>query len=331
MSSIKVDLWRGRDDHEEGAGPWRWHQAMRPWAGSESGAVVLLGFACDEGVRRNHGRVGAANGPDALRAALANMPLQGPLLLRDAGNIGSFSDSKLQGQPLETLQSSFAATVAAIIQSGSLPIGLGGGHEMAWASWSGLNAALSQRGQQRRVGIINFDAHFDLRAGAQATSGTPFRQIADACARQQQAFDYLCLGVSRFSNTQALFARADSLGVRYRLDEQMSEGQLPDIAAELDKFIAALDDIYLTVCLDVLPAQVAPGVSAPAARGVGLDVLEPLIDRVTASGLVRIADIAELNPQQDLDHRTARVAARLLARIAAGAGQPLSGLARSGR
>ena len=38
---------------------------------------VIVGFACDEGVRRNQGRVGAKLGPTALRQALANYPLHG--------------------------------------------------------------------------------------------------------------------------------------------------------------------------------------------------------------------------------------------------------------
>ena len=52
--------------------PCAWHNKVQPWqAGSEPG-VVLLGFACDEGVRRNKGRVGAAAAPLAVRKLLAN-------------------------------------------------------------------------------------------------------------------------------------------------------------------------------------------------------------------------------------------------------------------
>ena len=91
-------------------------------------------------------------------------------------------------------------------------------------------------------------------------------------------------------------------------------GTSPALAA----FVADVEAVYLTVCLDVLPAAVAPGVSGPAARGVGLDVLEPLIDTVCASGKVRVADIAEMNPRFDIDGRTAAVAARIAARIANG-------------
>ena len=34
-------------------------------------AITLVGFASDTGVARNHGRVGAATGPTAIREALA--------------------------------------------------------------------------------------------------------------------------------------------------------------------------------------------------------------------------------------------------------------------
>ncbi len=73
----------------------------------------------------------------------------------------------------------------------------------------------------------------------------------------------------------------------------------------------------------MLPGGQAPGVSAPAALGVPLAHVEQLLDLVMASGLVVAADIAELNPAQDRDGLTARVAARLVARLArAAARQP---------
>jgi formiminoglutamase len=59
-----------------------------------------------------------------------------------------------------------------------------------------------------------------------------------------------------------------------------------------------------------------PGVSAPAARGVSLEVIEPLVDVICASGKLALFDIAELNPSLDIDQRSARVAARLVARVA---------------
>ena len=140
------------------------------------------------------------------------------------------------------------------------------------------------------------------RSGTSEQRGWPFR--------------YCCLGVSSFANTAALFERARQLGVNWRLDEDMGIAQMPEIQAMLAHFLAEVDHVYFTICLDVLPASVMPGVSAPAAHGVTLDVVEAVADMVCDSDKLRLADIAELNPVYDVDHRSARVAARLLARIA---------------
>ena len=69
-----LECWTGRIDPEADA--LRWHQCIQPLAADSTPGIALLGFACDEGVRRNQGRVGAAEGPVALRRALANVAWQ---------------------------------------------------------------------------------------------------------------------------------------------------------------------------------------------------------------------------------------------------------------
>ena len=59
-----------------------------------------------------------------------------------------------------------------------------------------------------------------------------------------------------------------------------------------------------------------PAVSAPAARGVALELVESVIDAVRATGKLALADIVELNPAFDQDGRGARTAARLAWRVA---------------
>lgn len=44
-----------------------------------------------------------------------------------------------------------------------------------------------------------------------------------------------------------------------------------------------------------------PGVSAPAAFGIPLAVVEAVARRIKQSGKLRIADIAEYNPHYDID------------------------------
>jgi len=305
-----MSVWQGRADDAEGALGRRWHQLMQPLSkDTRAGTVVLMGFACDAGVARNHGRVGAVDGPFAIRRALRNMPVHECSLIADAGDVSCSGDA------LEAAQQELADRVAHELAARRFPLVLGGGHEMAWGSFVGLAAYLAGSGKAPRIGIVNFDAHFDLRRDARGTSGTPFLQMAHDCDARDWPFRYACLGVSRYSNTEALFSRARELGVLFKLDDALNETVG---GGALASFLSDVDHVYMTVCLDVLPAAVAPGVSAPAARGVGLDVLEPMIDAVCASGKVRLADIAEMNPRFDIDGRTAAVAARLVARIANG-------------
>ena len=79
--------WQGRIDTEETGPSPRWHQRVQPFAATSQGGVALIGFAVDEGVRRNAGRVGAAHGPDVARKALANLPVLGEPALWDLGDI----------------------------------------------------------------------------------------------------------------------------------------------------------------------------------------------------------------------------------------------------
>jgi formiminoglutamase len=217
---------------------------------------------------------------------------------------------------LEDAQQELSAHLAELLDAGYLPLAMGGGHEIAFGSFGGLARHLEKKEGKPRIGVINLDAHFDLRQAERASSGTPFRQIAEDCAARGWPFRYCCLGISEFANTQALFERAQQLGVRWILDEDMSAARIDAVRAQVEAFLSEVDHVYFTICLDVLPAGVAPGVSAPAARGVPLDVVEPIADLIAVSGKLRLADIAELNPGRDIDQRTARVAARLLARLA---------------
>lgn len=268
--------------------------------------AVLVGFASDEGVRRNKGRQGAQEGPAALRAALANFaltPNQGERKTADVGDVVT------AGNELEAAQSRLADTVATIIDAGALAMVFGGGHEVAFGTYSGI-AQSSARAQQR-VGILNLDAHFDLRSADQPSSGTPFRQALEQEAAAGTELSYAVVGISQPSNTQILFDTADHFDVRYLLDEQSQTENLGDVQRFVQDFIDSVDVLYLTVDLDVLPAAVAPGVSAPAAFGVPLPVILSCVRQAATSGKLIAADIAELNPSFDIDGRTARSAARI--------------------
>jgi formiminoglutamase len=318
MNGFDASVWTGRRDTGERGDTARLFERVRAFDGAAQAraplaeAPVLIGFCCDEGVRRNQGRIGAAHAPRVLRRALAGLPAHRLNQCFDAGDV------RCEGEDLEGAQAALGVRVRDVLAAGARPIVIGGGHEVAWGTYSGLRRWLSEQAPPRgarRLLVVNFDAHFDLRTARPGNSGTPFDQIARDCEARGALWRYACFGVSELANTSALFARAGEIGAHYVLDVAMRERDLDDRLAELDRLIGEADDVYLTIDLDVLPASVAPGVSAPAALGAPLAVIEAMVMRVRASGKLRAADIAEYNPQYDQDNHAARAAARLLYRL----------------
>lgn len=316
-------LWTGRHDGH-GAAHARWHEVVRaadPQQAHLDDAdyrqISLLGFSTDEGVRRNNGRVGAAEGPTALRSALAPLALHGPLASGQV-RLSDYGDAATEGQDLEAGQ---AAAAQAILQALDAPgtqltVVLGGGHETAWSSYQGLmrSACMQPRnGRVPRWGVLNLDAHFDLRQESRPTSGTPFAQIAEAEeAAGRPELNYSVVGISEPSNTGALFDRARRLGVRWLTDMDCAESGAIGIAHFIAEFAAELEVLYLTIDLDLLPAADAPGVSAPAALGVDTPLVVAAVRAAAATGKLRLVDVVELNPAYDEQGRTARTAARLI-------------------
>ncbi|QFI38053.1 formimidoylglutamase [Moritella marina ATCC 15381] len=342
-----ADIWQGRIDAEDGEAGMRFHQKVKRINNenplheqlTNQAGVVLLGFACDEGVKRNKGRVGAVQAPDVIRKALANMAWHhgNPAAMttnentNESTNTSTFIDGGniyCNDTDLARSQQELASHVEVALNNQSKVIVLGGGHEIAWGTFQGLaqhfqRSNISSDANKPKIGIINFDAHFDLRTYSTddkafpTSSGTPFNQIAKHCQQLGWEFNYACLGVSRASNTQALFTLADELGVHYREDHQLASYLLAERIVELTTFIDKVDYLYLTIDIDVFSACTAPGVSAPAARGISLESVEALLQPIfnakndVGKAKLLVADLAEYNPNFDIDNQTARLAARL--------------------
>ncbi|MET8743343.1 formimidoylglutamase [Streptomyces sp. NPDC004728] len=311
-ADVPARPWSGRDDGP-GAEHLRWHKAVEldPEL-TEPGDIAFVGFRSDEGVRRNKGRQGAAQGPDALRRALASMALPKPLRALDAGDVEVTGDAD---DALEAGQQRLGRAVAHLLDAGHPVVVLGGGHEVAFGTYSGLEQtrALKAGG---RLGVLNLDAHFDLRDDVRPSSGTPFLQMAQSERLHGRDLNYWVLGISQAANTETLFRTAESLGVRYLPDTECGLLDMARVESFVDEFLASCDLVHLTIDLDVLPAAVAPGVSAPAAYGVPMEVVERVCTRVAGSGKLVVVDVAELNPEFDVDQRTARAGARLVHRTA---------------
>ncbi|MBN9120489.1 MAG: formimidoylglutamase [Planctomycetes bacterium] len=294
-------VWTGRVDEADGPSALRWHQMVRPLSRGAEPGVVLVGFACDEGVRRNGGRVGARDGPLAVRAALANLAWYQQWPVYDWGDV------RCDGTDMEGAQARLAALVDQLVTDGHRPLVIGGGHETAWGTHQGVAAARPRH----TVGVVNVDAHLDLRADAEPNSGTPFAQIERFCRERNRPFKYFALGLAKQSNTAALFERAAALGATALNDFDLVPWALEPVHKLVADFMQPCGSVHLSVDLDVLPGAVMPAVSAPAARGVPLEVVEPLIVRCMSTGKVAAVDLVEFAPNLDRDGNAARVAARL--------------------
>lgn len=311
--------WQGRVDSEVDFDAFRWHQwiqpidieTLTPFEG-ELG-IAFIGFCSDEGIRRNKGRVGAAKGPSSIRHELTNLPcrFKQALKLFDAG------DLYLVDQDLESAQTALGVCVEKLLAMGYVPIVLGGGHETAFGHYLGIRAYLEQDKtvdkSSKRLGIINFDAHFDMRPYPNGgTSGTMFRQIADICHKENQAFDYCCLGIQSYSNTVALFKAAEDLGATYILAKEIEEMDVWSTIEKIDHFITGKDALYITICTDVFSSAFAPGVSATQPIGIHPEKMLKIFKYLFRTKKVISFDLAEVSPRFDQDSTTSNLAKVLI-------------------
>lgn len=297
-------IWQGRLDGEEPLF-YRLFQRVREVENHDlviTNDFVLHGFAVDEGVRRNKGRVGAKDAPDMIRKNMVNFPVIMPdFSLLDFGNI------TCEEGDLEKAQSNLAEKVSQILVKGAKSLVLGGGHEVTFAHYSGIRNAFPDE----KIGIINIDAHFDNRRpeeGVGASSGTGFWQIA-----QEENNHTLHIGIQRNSNTLKLFDTAHQLGMKYILADELFFENLPSVYERITELIESVDVLYLTICMDVFNASIAPGVSAAAYNGLFTDAaFMHFYKHILKSEKLVALDVAEVNPQFDIQERTSRLAASLV-------------------
>ena len=227
--------------------------------------------------------------------------------LYDAGNIFCI-DEDLKGA-----QKALSTAVSKIIALGMFPIVLGGGHEVAFGTYNGILDVVSRYQKKPKIGIINFDAHFDMRPyEEQTSSGTMFLEIANQCKEREIDFSYFVLGIQKYGNTRSLFKTADKLGVKYILARDINDYKELEVKNKLNMFIEENDHIYVSICTDVFSSAYAPGVSAPQPFGIHPKSGRELIRHIAGTGKTVSFDIAEVSPRYDSGNITSKLAAILI-------------------
>ncbi|WP_338752242.1 formimidoylglutamase [Bacillus sp. FJAT-52991] len=305
----KQDLWTGRVDSVADKASYRLHQVVQlcdlnkqGLAQDELKTCAIIGFECEEGVRRNKGRTGAAAAPNEIRIALAKLPWHGPeeSMIIDAGNV------TCENEQLEQAQQELGKYVTKLLSNKATTIILGGGHETLYGHYLGVREFI---GQGASLGIINIDAHFDLRPyDEQTSSGTMFKQILD----EDLACGYLPIGIQKYGNTKALFETARRFECGYILEDEITNGNFTHVFSVIDQFAAKHDYLILTLCTDVINAAYAPGVSAPSPFGLNPFAVRTLITYITQLEKTLSFDVSEVNPSLDENNRTVSLAAHLI-------------------
>ncbi|MGY5854910.1 MAG: arginase family protein [Candidatus Thorarchaeota archaeon] len=181
---------------------------------------------------------------------------------------------------------------------------LGGDHFITYPILKGL-----KKGRPGRYGLVHLDAHGDLYSdmgGYQLSHSTGVRRMID---------DKLLLteDIAAYDLRSALPAHREEItGNKAPI---LSKDQFHKRVKEIGKQI---DFLYVTVDIDVLSPEVAPGVSHPESGGLTMVDLVELLISAFDTGKVRYADVVELNPLIDPSGITAIAARDIVKEILTG-------------
>jgi formiminoglutamase len=178
----------------------------------------------------------------------------------------------------------------------SVICGIGGDHSITAMMVKGLHQASSNE----KIGILQFDTHFDLRdlTDNGPSNGTPMRNLIESGVVRGR--DMYNIGLHGFFNTKDLKKYADEQAVHYiTLGNARKKGMKETVLQSLEELASKVDTIYLTIDMDVLDIAYAPGV--PASTAGGMTTAE-LLEGVLEAGRhpkVNAMDIVCLDPLRD--------------------------------
>ncbi|WP_342041925.1 agmatinase family protein [Bacillus sp. OTU2372] len=173
---------------------------------------------------------------------------------------------------------------------------IGGDHSITAMMVKGLHQAKPNE----KIGILQFDTHFDLRDMTDngPSNGTPMRNLIESGV--VRGSDLYNIGLHGFFNTKDLKKYADEHAVNYiTIGNARKKGIKETVLQSLEELASKVDTIYLTVDMDVLDIAYAPGV--PASTPGGMTTTE-LLEGVLAAGChpkVKAMDIVCLDPLKD--------------------------------
>ena len=274
--------------------------------------------------------IGAAWGLGGADPGCAEAPAAlAPLLARELERcgVGSLPGPMLSPAPSERrkqmavsrLCALLASAVADALRRGHLPCVIGGDHSCAGGTWTGVARAL-----QGSLGLVWIDAHMDAHTPGTSHTGRlhgmplawllgqdddPLYGLAAGVLEPR----HVCLlGVRSFEPEEE--TRLRRLGVRVIL---MQEIEARGIDAALGEALAIATAgtaaFGISVDLDVVAPEEAPGVGTPVKGGIAGATLARAIERIGGRGDLAAVELVEYCPRLDREGASARIAVDIMA------------------
>jgi len=264
----------------------------RAKAGSSRAAAALEIADVGAGIRKN--RVECAW--DAVIAASAD-----PQLPRDVA--------------LRRLCQRIDERVAACIATGALPVVVGGDHAMAMGTWHGV-----ARANGKGFGLLWIDAHLDAHTSITSPSGNPHGMPLAAllgCGPNPweshvgvlDARRVCVFGVRSYEKSELLLLQ--SLGIKIVSMEEIAQRGLQETLTEALAHVGG-GRFGVSIDLDAFDPLDAPGVNIQCPGGLDGAALADALRSAARHPQLAALEIAEYNPDRDIDGKTARLVATVL-------------------
>ena len=286
--------------------------------------VAVIGAGLDLGA----GRRGVDMGPSAIRyAGLDDRITELGLRCEDLGDVGtavaeatSVVDERMRYLPqIKVTCERIAELVAGAVGDGYFPLVLGGDHSVALGTLGGLARASGPGG------VLWLDAHGDLNRPETSPSGNVHGMpLAAALGLAGPEFESDAYPLPAISSERLALVGVRSLdaGERELLGEldacvfTMSDIDrlgLETVMREALEHAAGDGFVHLSLDMDVLDPDVAPGVGTPVRGGLSYREAHLAMELASESGIVGSLEVVEVNPILDRKNETAKLAVELVA------------------
>jgi arginase len=287
--------------------------------------VAIIGAPLDLGQERR----GVDMGPSAIRYAGLEERLVGlGLDVSDRGNVISpepeglaLADERARFVPeILAACTELAGLVEAAVREGARPLVLGGDHSIAMGTLGGLAAAAGESG-----GVIWIDAHGDLNTPESSPTGNVHGMpLAAAVGRARDWFAHEGLRLPAVEPTRVVLVGIRSLdasertflhetGIRVFTMSDIDRIGIERAMREALDRVAGTGFVHVSLDLDALDPEVAPGVGTPVKGGLTYREAHLACELIAEAGTVGSFELVEVNPILDRENTTALTAVELAA------------------